>query len=121
MHEASLVGSLLRQVADLAAIQGSGRVSEVRLEVGLLAGVEPRLLVEAFGRLRVGTIAESAELIVDPVGLTCRCRDCQLEYTAEELQFVCPRCQRRDVDVVGGDAVTLVSFTLLPAADTALI
>ena len=61
MHEASLVASLLRQVDELAAQNGGGRVDQVRIEVGPLAGVEPLLMREAFERLRVGTSATEAE------------------------------------------------------------
>jgi hydrogenase nickel incorporation protein HypA/HybF len=112
MHEGSLVKSLLRQVQDLAAAQGGGAVGEIRIEVGLLAGVEPLLLQEAFRRERAGTVAGDAALFIDAVGLTCHCRGCQLNYTTDVLQFVCPACGARHVDVVAGDCVVLHSFTL---------
>jgi hydrogenase nickel incorporation protein HypA/HybF len=112
MHEGSLVGSLLRQVAQLAAEHRAQAVREIRIEVGPLSGVEPVLLREAFDRLRVGTVAAGAALVIDAVGLTCHCRNCQLNFTAEEVRFVCPVCGDRRVDVVAGDRVLLVSCTL---------
>jgi hydrogenase nickel incorporation protein HypA/HybF len=120
MHEGSLIVSLLRQVEDLARLHGAPSVSEVCLEIGPLAGVEPLLMRAAFDRLRVGTLAESAELAIDLVGLTCRCRSCQLTYASDQLRFVCPACGDQRIDVVAGDSVTLHSCTfLLPAEATA--
>jgi hydrogenase nickel incorporation protein HypA/HybF len=112
MHEASLVASLLRLVDELVLQNGGGSVAQVRVEIGPLAGVEPILFREAFERLRTGTSAVEAELLVDAVGLTCRCRDCQLEYITDALRFDCPTCSGKNVDVTAGDAVVLHSVTL---------
>jgi hydrogenase nickel incorporation protein HypA/HybF len=112
MHEGSLIASLLRQVAELAADHRTKRVSEIRIEVGPLAGVEPILLREAFDRLRVGTISANAALAIDAVSLTCHCRNCQLNFTEEQVRFICPTCGDRRIDVISGDGVLLVSCTL---------
>lgn len=117
MHESSLVSNLLRQVEEIAAEHGAERVAEVRVEIGLLSGVEAILLREAFGRLKVGTRAAAAELRIDDVGLTCRCRNCETEFSAAELQFVCPRCESRDVTVTGGDSLTLVAVELIASQE----
>jgi len=120
MHEASLIASLLRQVDELAAQNGGGRIDQIRVEVGPLAGVEPLLLREAFCRLRVGTSARDAELVIDVVGLTCRCRECRTEYVTEILRFDCPTCGCVDVDVTAGDCVVLHSLTLTPPAEASV-
>ena len=116
MHEASLIASLLRQVDELAAQNGGGRVDQVRIEVGPLAGVEPLLMREAFERLRVGTTSAEAELMIDAVGLTCRCRRCRRDYVTDTLRFDCPLCGG-DVDVLSGDRVVLLSLTLAQSVE----
>lgn len=117
MHEASLIASLLRQVDELAVQNGGGRVDQVRIEVGPLAGVEPLLVREAFERLRVGTSATEAELVIDAVGLNCRCRRCRRDYVTDALRFDCPICGCGDVDVLSGDRVVLHSFTLAQSVE----
>ncbi len=117
MHESSLVASLLRQLNELVVENGGGRVESIRVEVGPLSGVEPLLLNEAFRRLRVDTAANDAELVIDAVGLTCRCRNCRTEYMTAELRFVCPTCGGDDVKVTSGDSVVLHSFTLAQPAE----
>jgi hydrogenase nickel incorporation protein HypA/HybF len=112
MHEASLVSSLLRQVDDLVVANGGGQVVEIRVEVGPLSGVEPLLLTEAFHRLRPSTASTNAELIVEFVGLTYRCRSCGHQDVTDVLRFVCAECGGGDVDVLAGDAVILQSIKL---------
>jgi len=120
MHEASLVSSLLRQVDDLAVGNGGGRVAEIRIEVGPLSGVEPFLLTEAFHRLRPNTCSAIAELIVEFVGLTYRCRSCGRRHVTEELRFVCDYCGGADVEVLAGDTVVLQSISLEQAAEESI-
>jgi len=121
MHEASLVSALLTQVNELAAQYLGSWVTEIRVEVGLLAGVEPILFSEAFQRLRTDAQLGQAELILDSVGLTCRCTACQLEYVSAVLKFVCPLCGSAEVDVTGGDSVVLHSVTLANHAEAPTI
>ncbi len=120
MHEASLIVSLLKQVDELVTTHGGGRVRAVRVEVGPLAGVEPVLLNEAFLRLRASSSAAEAELIVDAVALTSRCRACQLEYQSDELRFVCPTCGGMNTELTGGDSFILHSFTLVQSEKAAV-
>ena len=117
MHEASLVKSLLKQLGELVAQHGGGRVREIRIEVGLLAGIEPLLFREAFQRERVGTLAVDAELVIDPVGLTCHCQDCHLDYVTDKLEFICPACGGDHIEILDGDSVIIHSFTLAPAIE----
>lgn len=112
MHESSLVTSLLRQVDDLVVANGGGRVVELRIEVGPLSGIEPSLLTEAFHRLRPSSSSAAAELIVEIVELTYRCRCCGREQATAELRFICACCGGEDVDVVAGDSVVLQSIAL---------
>jgi hydrogenase nickel incorporation protein HypA/HybF len=118
MHEASLVASLLRQVEALVAQNGGGLVKEIRVSIGPLAGVEPRLFEEAFQRLRTGSVADSSTLAVDHIPLSARCRGCSVEYQSDELTFVCPECGGRNVDVTSGDAVILESFLIIASTET---
>lgn len=120
MHEASLVKSLLKQLSELVAQHGGGCIREIRVEVGLLAGIEPLLFHEAFQRERSGTLAADAELVIAPVGLTCHCQSCQLDFVTNTLEFSCPKCGAKQIKILGGDTVILQSFTLAPAIEAEL-
>ena len=112
MHEASLVTKLLTQVEELARANSALRVTEVNLELGLLSGVEPVLLCEAFERMKADSCAGNAKLVINDIGVQVECLCCQETATSDRLRFDCPRCGSVDTRVVKGDEVTLVSITI---------
>ena len=117
MHEVSLVRSLLRQAAEIAAQQGETMIEEIRIEIGPLAGVEPLLVRSAFEQLvtetaAAGTTYAGARLVVDDVPLQMLCRACREEFLLEGFRCECPGCGSRAVQVLRGDELQLVSITV---------
>jgi len=108
MHEASLVKSLLEQVDRLAAEHAAVAVEEVRVRIGPLSGVEPMLVSLAFERLAPA----GANLVVEEVPLTARCRDCCKLFELKQFRFHCSYCESSDVDVIEGDVFMLESITI---------
>ncbi|MEZ6057609.1 MAG: hydrogenase maturation nickel metallochaperone HypA [Planctomycetaceae bacterium] len=121
MHEQSLVASLLQQADAIRRQHAGSRVTEVRVEVGPLSGVEPLLLVSAFEQQRQHFIGDTephsaatfqfAKLSIDHVPLSARCRSCDAEFEVADFVFRCPTCQG-NVDVTRGDELQLVSVTV---------
>lgn len=136
MHEASLVESLLDQIADhvrewqenageplgppvppgLAAHSlppvSLTSVTRVVLEIGPLAGVEPELVRLAFQRLAPTHGLTRAELAIEWVPLTTRCEACGAVQEHERAVFHCLSCGGGRVGVERGDAVILKSIEL---------
>ncbi len=112
MHERSLVAALLKQVETIRRREGAGAVREVRLEIGPLSGVEPLLVESAFRELVRGTAVVDAQLLIDDVPLTGRCRSCDAAITIEHFRFHCPDCGSSSVQVTGGDEVRLLSVSI---------
>lgn len=117
MHEVSLVRSLLRQVREIAdreALTSVGpiRVRQIHVSVGLLSGVEPLLVEEAFTQLAPAFDLADAALKLDEVGLAATCRDCGEAFSTPELRFECPACRSASIRVTGGDDFRLLDVTL---------
>lgn len=102
MHEMSVAEGILQIVEEAAVQQGCARVTQIRLEIGALSGVEIdalRFCLEVV--LRDGIAAGAA------IGLEClpgrgRCLECG-ETVAIEARFdACPRCGSYRVQVTGG-------------------
>ena len=111
MHEQSLVRALLNQV-DAVRLQHDGRtVSEVRVEMGPLSGVEPLLLATAVEQLVSESSAAGATLVIDEVPLLAECASCRQEFTVRDYVFRCPTCDG-NVKVTRGDEFQLVSVSL---------
>lgn len=112
MHERSLVRALLQQVAELAEAEESATVSEVRVRVGPLSGVEPLLLAGAFDELAPPEIGAAARLVIQEVELEGRCQRCGHAFVIPGFRFICPLCGSSRVQVAGGEGVVLESVTL---------
>lgn len=112
MHETSLVQSLLSQVAAVVADHADCRVETIRVEIGPLSGVEPLLIQSAFERLQVESSCREAELVIESVPLTCRCRDCEAEFELAGFRFQCPECGSSTVQVLRGDEFRLIDVTI---------
>jgi hydrogenase nickel incorporation protein HypA/HybF len=111
MHERSLVQSLLKQVDAIRRKHDAKHVSEVRVEVGPLSGVEPLLLEAAFEQLASESPVAGAKFVIDEVALLAECQPCGCEFELSSFDFRCPTC-RGSVRVTRGDEFLLVSVSL---------
>ncbi|WP_417382467.1 hydrogenase maturation nickel metallochaperone HypA [Gimesia sp.] len=112
MHERSLVQNLLKQVRQIVATQGGGRVSEICVQAGDLSGVEPLLFAAAFEEMVPEVFSAECRLKLDLVPVTAVCSHCQHEFEVLDFQFYCPECQSGTVDVIQGDELQIISVTM---------
>ncbi len=127
MHEQSIVVSLLRQVGEILINHGvqvardadeSYMITEVRVAIGPLSGVEPLLLQSAFEQLAPGSIARGAQLAIEERPLRFVCKSCRHSGVISQYDFRCPQCQS-GVRIVEGDAIELISVSFATPETTA--
>ena len=68
-------------------------------------------MAQAFGFVAEGTEAAGAAVTLITVPATIACRDCGLTAETTDVLAVCPRCAGEDVEITGGDEMTLESIT----------
>ena len=108
MHELSVCQALLRQVTDIAMDRGADVVEHITIEAGPLSGVEPALLVRAFGILRASSRATAQALLsIESPAVTIYCISCSMESATAPNRLVCPRCGDFRTRVVAGDELRL--------------
>ncbi|MBK1722509.1 hydrogenase maturation nickel metallochaperone HypA/HybF [Thiocystis violacea] len=112
MHELSLCQALLDQVEQIARDHGATRVDRILLRVGPLAGVEPMLLQHAYPLAAAGTLAEAAELVIEPSGVRVRCSDCDAETDATPNRLLCGACGSFKTRLISGDELLLANLEL---------
>ncbi len=112
MHELSVCMSLLEQVTALASERSAANVVKIELDIGPLSGVEAELLRNAYPIAAAGTIAESAELIINEADIVVRCSDCGAETPAVPNRLVCGECGNFRTQVVRGDEMILKRLEL---------
>jgi hydrogenase nickel incorporation protein HypA/HybF len=111
MHELAICQALLAQVEDIAR-EHAARVNRVRLAVGPLSGVEPRLLERAYALACAGTAAEGSELDIDDAPVRVRCRSCGAESAASANRLLCAACGDWRTELASGDELLLVKVEL---------
>jgi hydrogenase nickel incorporation protein HypA/HybF len=111
LHELSLAELLLPPVLALAEEHGA-RVTLVVVQAGELQAIVPDSLRLGFASLAAGTAAEGAELVVEIVPVTARCRRCGGEFVVQEHVYVCPACGVADVETTGGTDLVLTRVEL---------
>ena len=110
MHELSIATALMEQVSDEAAMNQLTKVDQVELHTGFLRQVIPEMMQEAFREVIVGTIAEGATLIVKEISAEAKCNLCQKIFEPELACFVCPSCQKADVEILKGNEIILAAI-----------
>jgi len=113
MHELSICQALLKQVEKIAADHQAHAVDKVVVHMGPLAGVEPRLLQEAFPIASAGTVAQRAELLIEKLPLRVRCGSCGAESDAQPNRLLCAACGDWHTHLISGDEMLLASVELL--------
>ena len=87
MHELSVCQALVNQVVEIAQQNSAHTVQVITLHIGPLAGVEPALLVSAFPLAAAGTVAASAQLVIEPQPLRVHCQTCGADYGGNAQPF----------------------------------
>ena len=111
MHEMSIATALLEGVIEAAERAGASRVTSVVLQVGAFKLVVPEAMQMAWEAVREGTLADGATLHLEEVPAEARCRRCDQRFRPEiDYSFLCPQCEKADVEIVAGDDIVLRSL-----------
>lgn len=112
MHEVGVMQSALELAEQQARAAGGAKIHRLHLRVGRLSGVVPEALRFAYEGLRAGTLAADAELEIEEVPAACWCEQCQMEFSAEEMEFECPRCHQVSGRLRRGNELDLASLEI---------
>jgi hydrogenase nickel incorporation protein HypA/HybF len=112
VHEFGLCEGVLDAVRKRAA----GRpVAGIRVRCGVRHAVDPAAMAQAFGVIAAGTEADGAAVDVVTVPVTITCRDCGSTAESDDLPAVCSHCHSVNVELTGGDELTLESLQYAPS------
>ena len=108
MHEFGLCEGVLEAVQKRAA---GRQVAGIRVRCGVRHAVDPASMAQAFEMVAAGTEADGAAVEVVTVPATVTCHGCGTASEVADPIPVCPKCGSADVDVSGGDELTLESVS----------
>lgn len=111
MHELGLTQSVVKIALDHAEKAGASRVTKIVVKAGEMEGIVPESMQFHFEHLKMGTIAEGAELVVDVVPLMVKCSTCGETSHTDTFSFmVCPKCNSFTTEVISGRELTVDSI-----------
>jgi hydrogenase nickel incorporation protein HypA/HybF len=109
MHEFSIMQGVFKLIEDVAAKNNLIKIDKVVLKIGKLRQIFPDFLQFAFEVVSQNTIAAGAELIIEEVPITMRCKSCQKEFTVEYNTYICPTCNATELELLTGKEILIVS------------
>jgi hydrogenase nickel incorporation protein HypA/HybF len=113
MHEQSIVASLLSMAIEDAKKDNAQRIISIKLVVGELTGIEKDAVSFYFGFMAKNTIAAGAALEFNYTKAQLRCRDCDIFFPRDRLEFNCPECNGKAIEIVGGRELYIESMELV--------
>lgn len=102
MHEIGVVRSMMRTVEDFARNNGIDEIVSIVLEIGDLSMIIPKYVEDIYSVVSKGTRFESTELVIETVEGQGVCRDCKRAFPIVKNEGYCPRCGRRNADIISG-------------------
>ncbi len=109
MHELSIAESIV-QVASRHA--NGRRITKVQIKVGHMRQVVPSALTFSFELVAEGTPVEGAELEMEEVPATGRCRECEVESQLRTFPLQCQACGGFDLEILRGEELLVESLEL---------
>jgi hydrogenase nickel incorporation protein HypA/HybF len=107
MHELAICQQILETLeSELTEEQCEG-LQEIYLKCGILSGVEPSFLENAFQFAVVRTIFEGVTLHIERVEVVAECRHCRNTFGVGDYAFVCPKCGEAGCRVVQGNELEI--------------
>jgi len=102
MHELSITQNILDIALEQAKAVEADKITRINLTIGELSGIVDECVQFYFELLSKDTIAAGANLSFDRPPMKLRCRNCSTTFSADNLNWVCPNCQERQIEIISG-------------------
>lgn len=110
---------ILNAVLETAEANDAIKVTDMVIEIGKLAMLNPEQLKFMLGVLCKDTIAENAEIVIEDVDVEIKCYNCDFEGIADvddsdhyAPMILCPKCESHRVEVLNGRDVTVKNISI---------
>ncbi|WP_406537123.1 hydrogenase maturation nickel metallochaperone HypA [Methanobrevibacter sp.] len=119
MHELSMAQGIINAVLDTANENNATEVTEVTVEVGRLAMINPEQLQFILGVLIENTLMEDAEIKFEDIPAEIQCYDCDFKGEAildDKDHYAplvkCPKCDSLNVETLNGKDIIVKNIVI---------
>lgn len=110
MHEMSTCRALIAKIEEIAAQQQARSVKKVNLRNGYFSTVDVDEVKYLFPLVAKGTIASTAELLVEQQLLEAECADCVAHFILDDPGGNCPICGSFDTRLCADQGLVIVDL-----------
>jgi hydrogenase nickel incorporation protein HypA/HybF len=110
MHELSIALSIIDLVEEETRKAGGTLITEVQLEVGMLAGVDFKALELAIEMAKQNTMLEHSVIRIDKIPGKGRCKKCNTGFSLDDLISSCPVCHNHAIELMQGGELRVESI-----------
>jgi len=108
MHELSLAQEILKAVLNGAEKAGNKRIREINVRVRESTHhMEDDSLETCLEAIARGTVAEGAEIGIELIPPTLKCKECDFTFSAQEGILVCPHCRSSKLEELDAEEIDL--------------
>ena len=113
MHELGIASNIIEIAIDsIPADLNNMPVEKINLKLGKLSSVVAESLKFCFVTLIPGTRLEGAELSIEEVPVTAKCKKCNFKWIVSEPVFVCKKCGSGLIDIISGRELDISSIEI---------
>ena len=102
MHELSITQSILSIALEQAKVAQANKIIKINLTIGELTGIVDDCVQFYFELLSKDTIAAEASLSFHRPPTKLRCRNCATTFSPDNLDWACPNCRERSIEIISG-------------------
>ncbi|WP_299523183.1 hydrogenase maturation nickel metallochaperone HypA [uncultured Methanobrevibacter sp.] len=109
MHELSMAQGIINAVIETAENNNATEVTEIGIEIGRLAMINPEQLKFMLGVLVENTIVEDAVIKIEEIPVEIECPDCGFKGEADlddkdhyAPVVECPKCENKRISILNG-------------------
>ena len=119
MHEFSMAQGIMNAVLETAEANDATKVTDVVIEIGKLAMLNPEQVKFMLSVLVEDTIVQDANIILEDIDVEIKCYNCEYEGVGNvddsdhyAPMILCPKCESHRVNVINGKDVTVKSISI---------
>lgn len=102
MHELGVIREAVKTVEAFAAENGIDVIDTIVLEIGELSGVIAEYVEQLYPAVVDGTRFRNTKLKIEVEEGVGVCRQCQRAFNIIKTEGHCPRCGKKDAEVISG-------------------
>jgi hydrogenase nickel incorporation protein HypA/HybF len=112
MHELSVALNIAGIIKENVPETDLNRISLIRIDIGILSNISPDSLLFCFNSMKENEGFSSAALEINNLPLNIKCRNCETVSEENDFIFICKLCGSNDIEVIGGDELSLNSIII---------